>query len=365
VQKDYQISHGVVRKETAMDVTFDFNHPFEGEDKIFTVTTDKCRRYARAVVLALGPRHLPIAPETQLDTAAHQSASQSNPPQTCHSSHARQIPDKLVQHRIDTHRNTHILVVGGGLTSAQITDLAIRRGVTTVYHLMRGPCRVKPFDVDLKWMSKYRNPLLAQFWSADSDEERHGLIGEARGGGSITPIFHKKLVEHQAVGRLVLQPFTRLTAAKFTHLHENGADHGGYWEAETDPPMANLPLFDFIYFATGMSPDFESFPCLRNMITQHPVDHHGGLPCVNNRLMWNDDVPLFVTGALAGLRVGPGAGNLGGAKIAAERIGLEIERMGLGRSDAKDGREDEEGEEMAYMYSVGLGNKFRSLSLAE
>lgn len=29
---------------------------------------------------------------------------------------------------------------------------------------------VKPFDVDLEWMGKYKNVEKAAFWSADSDE---------------------------------------------------------------------------------------------------------------------------------------------------------------------------------------------------
>jgi hypothetical protein len=55
---------------------------------------------------------------------------------------------------------------------------------------MRGPCRVKPFDLDLTWMSKYRNPCLAQFWSAETDVERLDLIKIARGGGSLTPTYY-------------------------------------------------------------------------------------------------------------------------------------------------------------------------------
>ena len=29
---------------------------------------------------------------------------------------------------------------------------------------------MKPFDVDLEWMGKYKNVQKAIFWSADSDE---------------------------------------------------------------------------------------------------------------------------------------------------------------------------------------------------
>lgn len=33
------------------------------------------------------------------------------------------------------------MVIGGGLTSAQITDMAVRHDVTKVWHVMRGSCK--------------------------------------------------------------------------------------------------------------------------------------------------------------------------------------------------------------------------------
>ena len=92
---------------------------------------------------------------------------------------------------------------------------------------------------------------------------------------------------------------------------------------EPQPPIADLPLMDFIDFATGMQHDCRSFPGLRITSAQHPIHHIGGLPCLTKGLMWNDDVPLLVTGALARLRKGAGTENLGGARLVAERITLE------------------------------------------
>jgi hypothetical protein len=225
---------------------------------------------------------------------------------------------------------------------------------------MRGACRVKPFDLDLTWMSKYRNPRLAQFWSADTDSERLVLIKNARGGGSLTPSYYKKLMQHKAAGRLYHQCFTTLTSAKFIPSLDSQAHDGGYWQVETEPPIADLPLLDYIYFATGMPPDFRSFSCLRNLSSQYPIADIGGLPCLTDQLKWRDDVPLFVTGALAGLRIGPGAGNLGGARLAAERIALEVERMRLGNADDAVMCDTEKGEAQL-KYSLGLGSKFSAL----
>ena len=92
----------------------------------------------------------------------------------------------------------------------------------------------------------------------------------------------------------------------------------------TEPPIPDLPRIDYIYYATGAPVDFQSTPILQSILKEYPIHGHAGLPCVNDDLMWNEDVPLFVTGRLAGLRLGPGAGNLGGARIGAERIAWSI-----------------------------------------
>jgi cation diffusion facilitator CzcD-associated flavoprotein CzcO len=65
---------------------------------------------------------------------------------------------------------TNMLIVGGGLTSIQLADLAIKRGVSKVWLLMRGNVKVKYFDVDLDWVGKFRNFKQAEFWTADTDE---------------------------------------------------------------------------------------------------------------------------------------------------------------------------------------------------
>lgn len=82
----------------------------------------------------------------------------------------KEFPAASVQAKIAAGIVTNILVIGGGLTSGQLSDLAVRRGVTKVWHFMRGPCKVKPFDVDISWMGKWRNVQQAAFWLADTDE---------------------------------------------------------------------------------------------------------------------------------------------------------------------------------------------------
>ncbi|KAF5624992.1 FAD-binding protein [Fusarium sp. NRRL 52700] len=299
----YNLSSDMIRKESLQYLDYDEvkGISIDGE-KLFTVTSNKTRRYARTVVLAVGPAnvakipHIPSMPDGTL-------------PQTCHSMHIAEFPDPIVKARIATKKTTNILIVGGGLTSAQLTDLAIRKGVTKVWHVMRGPLRIKHFDVGLDWMGKFKNAKQAQFYYADSDDERIEMIKEARGGGSITPVFHKRLKKHILAKTLELFTETSLTDAQFDA-------EKGTWSVQTNPPI-DMPAMDYMYFATGIQTDFSSLPYLQTILEKYPIEGRGGFPCINNDLMWNDEVPLFMMGRLAALRLGPAAPNLGGAQTLA------------------------------------------------
>ncbi|CAM1511937.1 Fc.00g094500.m01.CDS01 [Cosmosporella sp. VM-42] len=317
IAERYKLSDDIIRNESVEHIDYDVVRGVSIDDeKLFTVATNGVRRYARAVILAVGPANEAKIPRIP------SMPNVKNLPQTCHSMHINEFPAQIVQDRIAARRQTNILVVGGGLTSAQLSDLAIRKGVTTVWHIMRSGLRIKAFDVDLEWMGKYKNAEQARFWSADSDEERLEMIKAARGGGSITPLFHKRLKKHLATKQLRLFTETHLVDAKF---HDKDGLTG--WAVKMSPPIEGLPFMDYIYFATGIQTDFRSLPYLQTMLDKYPIPGHGGFPCINDDLMWNAGVPLFMTGRLAALRLGPAAPNLGGAKIGAERIAWAIEDL--------------------------------------
>jgi cation diffusion facilitator CzcD-associated flavoprotein CzcO len=47
------------------------------------------------------------------------------------------FPSPNVQDKIQRRQETNVVVVGGGLSSAQIVDMAVRKGVTKVWFIMR------------------------------------------------------------------------------------------------------------------------------------------------------------------------------------------------------------------------------------
>lgn len=184
--------------------------------------------------------------------------------------------------------------------------------------------------------------------------ERIELIKQARGGGSITPPFHKILQKHIQSGKLHLHTQTTISSKVFDSKTEQ-------WTITSKPPIPGLPCMDFIYYATGVQTDYTTLPFLQTLLRTHPIHGHGGLPCLTNDLTWREDVPLFVTGRLASLRLGPGGGNLGGARIGAERIAWSI------MDYLKDAQLDEEGylnldsEQEKLDYASGRGNRYNRL----
>lgn len=326
VTQRYDLEAGVLQKGAVQNLDFGYVENFPEEpEKLFTVTTDKGVRYARTVVMAVGAANAPKVPVIPSMPNAN-----GQYPQACHSLQIKEFPDTYLKSRIKAKQATNVVVVGGGLTSAQLTDLAIRRGVARVWHIMRGPCRVKLFDLSLEWMGKYKNTEQARFWLADSDEERLDIIKTARGGGSITPLYNKILKKYIAAGKVELITNTSIVDARF---EPRAGQDGGQWHITTNPPV-ELPPMDFMYFATGIQTDFTSLPYMQTILRKHPVQGFGGFPCLNDDLMWSDDVPLFMVGRLAALRLGPGAANIGGAMVGAERVSWAIEDI-LRRSQPK------------------------------
>ncbi|KAL3470852.1 hypothetical protein BJX99DRAFT_267205 [Aspergillus californicus] len=336
---------GLVAEGEVVDIVFDYFDEVEQTKKVFRVTTkDGGVFYARAVVLAIGPGGKKIIPEPFSFPLPGPEAEGA-----CHSGEIRGFPSPNVKRKIAQRRQTNLVVVGGGLSSAQIVDMAIRKGVSKVWFLLRSDFKVKHFDITLSWMGKFKNYEKAVFWSADTDEERMEMIKAARGGGSITPRYQKILRDHASKQRVSINTRTVITAKHYDSISKT-------WRLTTNPPIPDLPEeIDYIYFATGMAMDVEELPLLQNMHRDYPIQTIQGLPCLTDDLMWKGGVPLFLTGRLAGLRLGPGAANLEGARLGAERISWAMEEV-LGKKV-----EGERGEKEMECF-CGLGNRFAGLA---
>ncbi|MBE7180283.1 MAG: SidA/IucD/PvdA family monooxygenase [Terriglobus roseus] len=132
VAERYGLLGDTVRKETVEDIVYDDFAEVPGVHKSFLVKTNKRHYFARTVVLAVGPGSAPAVPGHVVDKVIAGA---------CHAMHAHNLPDPVVKARILANKPTNVLVVGGGLSSAQVSELAIRRGVSKVWHIMRGPLK--------------------------------------------------------------------------------------------------------------------------------------------------------------------------------------------------------------------------------
>jgi len=214
-------------------------------------------------------------------------------------------------------------------------------------------------------MGKFKTKNQEAFHAADTDEARFEIIRDARDGGSTTPEFYMKVTKPlMSSGKLEMRLNTLLTEA---HFQELPGGEGGHWKVKTEPPIEGLPPMDYICFATGIQSDFTTLPYLQNMLKDYPIKGVGGYPCLNEDLMWADDVPLFVAGRLAALRLGPAAANIGGARVGAERIALALEQHLAGRkaffgSEWDTVREGErDGEVDQFNYACGVGSMYSCL----
>lgn len=183
VVRRYRLGSDMIRQESVTDIAYgemakfaDVEHDSvlsddgsEDDQMIFRVATDKGVRFAHVVILAIGPGNAPSLPPVPglPSERPHEGFS--------HAMQIKQFPAPHVVAKIQARQNTSLLIIGGGLTSIQLADLALKRGVNKVWMLMRGPLKVKYFDIDLDWVGKFRNFNQAAFWTADTDEGRHPM----------------------------------------------------------------------------------------------------------------------------------------------------------------------------------------------
>ncbi|PSK38721.1 hypothetical protein C7M61_002660 [Candidozyma pseudohaemuli] len=217
----------------------------------------------------------------------------------------------------------HLVIIGGGLTSAQLAHVACLKGIHVTL-VLRGPVKIKHFDFHLDWVTKYRNVKKLAFYMLDTDEERAQLILDARGGGSINPEYHMKINKHQAAKRLLLMKYTTMENGQFDENSQMWNMDLVTREEGMEPKVTNVDA-DYVICATGILPDLHDLGFLDEIINDYPIDIVGGFPCLTDNLQWCEELPLYMVGKNASLRIGPTSANLDGARTGAERVGWKIQ----------------------------------------
>lgn len=235
----------------------------------------------------------------------------------------------------------NILVVGGGLTAVQVAQLALRHGSSNdrkVILCSRRPLVEKHLDIGLDWVDRRRaQKCQSDFYHRPMDE-RFQILREARGGGSVPPYYMRQVEQLEAQGRLQrlvgnpnLISLENLLFGDKSPSSPFQVDQRG--EAcqccRRDSPLVigigtQIHRFDGVLVACGIQPDCTQNALFANLVQtmeregESSCKVYQGLPVVTEDLEWCSN--MFVVGAMAGLNLGPDAGNLMGARRGASLI---------------------------------------------
>lgn len=263
-------------------------------DTSYTVTlADGSEIICKSVVLALGPTGKPVTP-----------------PKLCNAPKERLIQWNHMKEHLKPHHE-RVLVVGGGLTAVQVAQYCLRSGKKVIL-CSRRPLVERHFDIDTCWFDRRSaNKQISDFYH-QSEAERLAVLKEARGGGSVPPIYMDDVRKWQASGELSLlngvEPKYMESSADGRVVVVMGKDH---------------MEFDIIVLACGIKPDCTANALVQAYQAKCPVKIVGGFPSVSVDLEWSKN--LFVVGALASLNVGPDSGNIMGARRAASIVSNALE----------------------------------------
>lgn len=289
---------------------------YGSNDAIFHVRTSSGRTIrTKRVVCAMGPRFRPRIPAWE--SSLRQELRTDFPSDKI--LHTKQVIAWLQEQRKQQTSNCgRLLIVGGGITSAQLA-LAALKHYSKVTLLQRSKVRSRQFDLEPKWMGPCRGKLQQHFASLTPELRACGLQ-DARQGGSIPP----ELVEE-------LQRQSRLEWKQEAEIYSVDYDSEELWVSFADE--SEDQVYDQIWLATGSDVDLEEYPPLLQLHqTSLPIPLVRGLPVLSNELTWGTKKEdeegwkrvarrnLYCMGVLAGLELGPDALNLLGARRGASRV---------------------------------------------
>jgi len=189
-----------------------------------------------------------------------------------------------------------IVVLGGGQTAGQLALGASCAGAEVVL-VARHSIRTADLDVDAGWLM---DDHLVPFRSIVDQSERRQIVERCRRGSMTSDLLDGLLRS----GVRWCPDVGQIEA----HSTEDGAIVRFAGETSTA---------DTVWVATGSVPDLRVAPALAQ-VAAAGAEHVDGWPVLSDRLEWTHR--LFVVGALAALALGPAAGNLGGARAAADAL---------------------------------------------
>jgi hypothetical protein len=254
---------------------------------------------------------------------------------------------------VSLYRGQHVLIVGGGLTSAHLVLSAHRHGAASVTLLTRSQVRVQEFCVDLSWVGRARHLLLSDYRGQPVEERLHTLR-TARPGGSISPVVMKELnaLLAREGGKVVLYEEAEVTG--LLPLASSSSSTPSSFCVTLSTGVV-LPRVDRLLLATGSAVDITKDPLLSPLLIPQSKNEEDeeeeeeatpnicqGFPVVGPSLRLNlqraeKEMKIHVMGPYAALQVGPDAANLTGAMTASRLLADVIRAEGVGEAGGEEG----------------------------
>lgn len=191
-------------------------------------------------------------------------------------------------------------VVGSGISAAHIVNKLLNQDERTVHLWLNKNLTIHDFDADPGWLGPKN---MTYFESITDSHKRLSLLNKERHKGSMPRELYLKLKHYQEQGRLIMH-HDKIRDVRHHHII-------------TD---AKKIYYDRIILATGFSNSIYQLPLIKKLILNyHAPMAKCGLPQLTDELAWLPN--LYVSGALADLKLGPFARNIAGGREAAKRIG--------------------------------------------
>jgi len=261
---------------------------------------------ARRVVLATG------SGKVQLPNWVEKITLDYPKDKLCHSQQVNLNQLKLTGERI--------LIVGGGLTSGHLAKGAINLGATVTL-MTRKHLQSKIFDADPGWLG----PKYLKDFHAERDWNiRYQQIQQARNGGSITPEMMLQLRKASRKGEARIDECCQVRDAQWQDNLWQVRCHDGSRHQHGDCTWLGNPAvprhqFNRIWLATGTRFNLKEHPLLQDVLEIYPTQTVNDLPILDEHLRLPKS-NFFIMGGLAALQIGPVARNIGGGKMACQRI---------------------------------------------
>ncbi len=205
----------------------------------------------------------------------------------------------------ERHGEGPVVVVGGGLTAAQIAAAHAEAGDPVTW-LTRRLIKERDLDVEPLWLGEH----LGKFHAVPDPKARVSMARKARGGGSIPAHERNELC-------------SLIDSGKIEHLSSpvDGLQRtGDGWKLTVrhQGRIKVLPAANVIC-ATGSRTHVRYESLLRRCRSERPTRRAAGHPHLNRDLSWSD-TSIHLMGPLALAQVGPACRTVIGARIASERV---------------------------------------------